>query len=859
MTAEKNNGGRTKAAPGGGRAWEKRIPLLASFLLPFLLLLLICINHEVYPFGEQCILHIDMYHQYCPFFTELMDKLKSGGSLFYSWNIGLGADFISLYAYYLASPLNWLLVLCPGEYVIEFMTILVVLKIALAGLFFGYYLKEHFRRNHFAIGIFATAYALCGFSAAYAWDIMWLDCMTLAPLIILGLERLIKEGKPVLYYVTLSLSILSNYYISIMICIFLVIWFFITWLRHRETGIGAWLRFAGYSLLAGGTGAVLIIPEAIILGMSGSQNISFPDSLEWYFNIVAELGRHSAMTEAYTGGDHWPNLYCGVFSLVLFVLYLLNREISWKKKLGRALFAAFFVVSFANNVLDFIWHGFHFPDSLPGRQTFLYAFLLLVIGYEAFLHLKGNRLLDVIAAGVAAAVLFAAAYHISDEELLGEQARNVTFVLLGCYVVILLIYYYAEECVREPADGSKSLRFGRQDVKSLMLGIGCVAMLVELFLNYNVTGFGTTSRTAYVEDLQDYQNVLADGEQQADDEGLLFYRTEELERKTKNDAALSGYRSATQFSSLMNLEVSHFYQAVGMEGGKNFYCVNGATPLLSAMLSIKYVIADNGLEANPIRTLVSNSGETWLYENKYVLPLGFMMDEAAVKAWDYENLGDIEAQNQLAFLLGAKEPMLTEIPSESAVGESTILVDEDAYIFATYEKTSVDNLTEEISDGRTKSFTKVSHGYTLDLGYCTAGTEIKLKNAKETRVDITAYRLNLDAVDAAFQTLNAQTMDMTSFSDTEITGTIEVKQAGRLIFSVAKEDGWTLYVDGEEVEPEAFGGAFISTYLEEGRHEIELRYQTPGFFAGLAISCGCVGIFVLVICIKRRRRSAGER
>ena len=315
MTAKKNKGGRTKAAPGGGRAWEKRIPLLASFLLPFLLLLLICINHEVYPFGEQCILHIDMYHQYCPFFTELMDKLKSGGSLFYSWNIGLGADFISLYAYYLASPLNWLLILCPGEYVIEFMTILVVLKIALAGLFFGYYLKEHFYRNHFAISIFATAYALCGFSAAYAWDIMWLDCMTLAPLIILGLERLVKEGRPVLYYVALSLSILSNYYISIMICIFLVIWFFLTWLENRETGIGAWLRFAGYSLLAGGTGAVLIIPEAIILGMSGSQNISFPDSLEWYFNIVAELGRHSAMTEAYTGGDHWPNLYCrGVFA-----------------------------------------------------------------------------------------------------------------------------------------------------------------------------------------------------------------------------------------------------------------------------------------------------------------------------------------------------------------------------------------------------------------------------------------------------------------------------------------------------------------------------------------------------------------
>ena len=89
--------------------WKERMPLIASFFLPFFILTVICIFHDVYPFGEQCILHIDMYHQYCPFFTELMDKIKHGGSMFYSWNIGLGADFISLYAYYLASPLNWLL------------------------------------------------------------------------------------------------------------------------------------------------------------------------------------------------------------------------------------------------------------------------------------------------------------------------------------------------------------------------------------------------------------------------------------------------------------------------------------------------------------------------------------------------------------------------------------------------------------------------------------------------------------------------------------------------------------------------------------------------------------------------------
>lgn len=72
---------------------KKRGPLLAAFCIPLLITLIICVNREIYPFGDQCMLHIDMYHQYCPFFTELMEKLKTGGSPFYSWNIGLGAGF----------------------------------------------------------------------------------------------------------------------------------------------------------------------------------------------------------------------------------------------------------------------------------------------------------------------------------------------------------------------------------------------------------------------------------------------------------------------------------------------------------------------------------------------------------------------------------------------------------------------------------------------------------------------------------------------------------------------------------------------------------------------------------------------
>ena len=105
------------------------------------------------------------------------------------------------------------------------------------------------------------------------------------------------------------------------------------------------------------------------------------------------------------------------------------------------------------------------------------------------------------------------------------------------------------------------------------------------------------------------------------------------------------------------------------------------------------------------------------------------------------------------------------------------------------ESTTVMEMTEEISDGRTKSFTKVSHGYRLDLGYCTAGTQVRIKNSNEERVNITAYALNLDAADTAYQTLNEQTMEMTSFSDTKITGTIDVRKEGRLL-------RWRMMPDG---------------------------------------------------------------
>jgi len=142
---------------GSGTLIRPNDGLLIAFFVPIFIMIIIFIQRGIFPFGDESFLRTDMYHQYAPFFSEFQYKLRNGGSLLYSWDIGMGVNFAALYAYYLASPMNWLIILCPKAYIIEFMTYMIVLKIGLSGLAFAWYLKKKCRTRsvrHFKISRF---------------------------------------------------------------------------------------------------------------------------------------------------------------------------------------------------------------------------------------------------------------------------------------------------------------------------------------------------------------------------------------------------------------------------------------------------------------------------------------------------------------------------------------------------------------------------------------------------------------------------------------------------------------------------------------------------------------------------------
>ena len=147
---------QTKKAGGGAF-------FLAGFFLTLLITAIGFAAISVWPTGDKTVLIIDSLHQYLPFYTDMHNRLVEGKSLLYSFSGGLGYNFWSTYAYYLASPLNFLMVLIPTENVCDFMDLMILLKIALCGGCFSWYLHKRDENRKYLPVVFGIMFALSNF------------------------------------------------------------------------------------------------------------------------------------------------------------------------------------------------------------------------------------------------------------------------------------------------------------------------------------------------------------------------------------------------------------------------------------------------------------------------------------------------------------------------------------------------------------------------------------------------------------------------------------------------------------------------------------------------------------------------
>ncbi len=852
---------RPTAAPVA-RPYPPCVPYLIAFFVPIFVMLIIFAGKEIFPFGDRSFLRTDLYHQYAPFFQEFKDKLSSFDSLFYTWDIGLGTNFLALYAYYLASPINWLLLICPRGFVIEFITYGIVLRMALSSLTMTWYLNRHNHTNSIGAAFFGIFYSLSGYMAAYSWNIMWLDCLLLFPVIILGLEDLVKRDKCLLYCISLAICIASNYYISIMICISLVLYFAVQLILLRDKNCNypkKVLNFALYSLLAGGLAAILLLPALSALSTTASGNFNFPTRTDSYFPMLDMLGRHLFNVQIEIGLDHWPNIYCGVGILFFVPLYMMNKKIPFREKTAYIVLLIFFLLSFSLNILNFIWHGFHYPNSLPCRQSFVYIFLLLAMGFSGYRDLRSRNAKELLKC-----LIFAIGFVILTEKLQLEYTDTSSkggdeffYVWSSFYGSILFLIIYGAL--------SHAYVFCKRRWRPVLLVAALCTIVVETAINMASTSVTTVSRSSYVKDDIAVRSIVSDI---LNEEGSNFVRVEKVKNRTKNDGAWLDYHSASIFSSTTYADLTAIYKKLGLESSTNAYGTEGSSLASNMLLGIKYSLSSSELEEDQTRKLYQSieNGQTkvYMYENTYALPVAFMVDNTLSLNWDTTNTNPAATWNSLTQALGINSDLfvLQNQVVNNNTATVTVTLDDSGYIYIYSEKSGPANAKISYDGFKTTEYDYLGRSYFMDAGSAEAGTVITITNTDKNKsgqgLNISAYVIDESVLKQVYDKLNREPLKITHYDSTSIEGTVTASSQGTMFTSIPYDAGWHVYVDGILTETASYEDAFLSFPVSAGTHTIELKYTPDGFRNGLLLSLISL-ILLVMICLLIRQWHTSRR
>jgi uncharacterized membrane protein YfhO len=632
---------------GGSRTETKHfcessiLCFLISFFMSSGIMVFAFSQFNIHPFGDRQILVVDLWHQYYPFFKVVREKLIEGGSFLYSWENGLGTNFLSLISYYAASPLNWLSVFFDDDHVRDAMTFILSCKIGFAGAFFSTFLRYTYKRKDFSICMFSVMYALCSYTLGYYWNVMWFDTVALFPLVMLGIVALCREGKWKVFTLALMLSLVANYYIGYFTCIFSVFMFASASIIECK-GIKDWFRklllMIRSSIIGVGLGGFMLLPAYFGLKLTYSANNTMPRDISFYEDwrkIFAHLLSYDAPTKV----DGLPNFACGMLAVLLFGVFLFSFGIKIREKISSLLMLAIIAVSCNMNILNFIWHGFHFTNQIPYRFAFIFSFVLAAAAFRAYdiILSRGIKIYQLVLMVIAPAAVVVLNYYAAGKKFEFDGALRSSIIITGAFWLIFI--------------AAKIFPFKTPKMRNAMMTLALAAAVFSEFVSNAQIGAKTVDNTSYNDYPTRYEEVEELLECTRKTDKSLFYRTEMSQTYTLNDSALYGYRGLSQFSSSANVSVTTLCKRLGLyasEAGNRYY-YRTSTPVVNSLMGIKYIIKKDG-ELNSeewVLEKIQTADTTNLYENRYPLALGFMVDENILNMVDNSGANPFEYQNEL--------------------------------------------------------------------------------------------------------------------------------------------------------------------------------------------------------------------
>ncbi len=884
--------------------------LLFAALIPAVIVYLFYLVRGVYPFGDACVLVLDLNGQYISFYEALHDILRGDADLLYSFSRNLGGEFLGIYDYYVASPFALLLGLFPERRMLEGLLFVFILKTAVCGLTMGIYLhkKASGEPNKLVVLAFSMMYALCSYCIVQQHNSMWIDAVLWLPMLALGIESLIRYGKFRLYVFSLAITLWSNFYIGYMVVIFTVaycFWDYFAHNRHNENNpMGEKNHFAKtfgrvmlWSVLAVGISALVILSARYSLAF-GKDKFSNPN---WEITQKFELFEffHKLLPASYdtVRPAGRPIVYCGMLTVMLVPAYFMSKKFSMREKVASAFFILFFIASFATSTLDLIWHGFQKPNWLNYRYSFMLCFFLVVLAYRAFDRIEFTSRKALLGSTAFIGLYVLLLPELADKFILKNGSEDIStsvirpfatvWLSLGClFVYFIIIALYGKLKGR-----------GRETASVILVVLVCV----ELFLS-GVCDMEEMNTDVVYSKYSRYNNMIdtfrpISYKVLEYDKG--FYRMEKTyERKTNDNFALQ-MNGLSLSTSTLNRDTIDFLKDMGYDSkSHNSHYIGGYNPLSDTLLGIKYMITDKDMSpyyGEPLFTKEDYDydedfnplGSYDVYQNEYALSLIYAVaDEwADFNADDYSTpferlnamvtmmLGEDETLEIFKPAVQNGEPTLNKVTKPSSADNGTHLlykVDSTGTGDPTLTyKYTVPTGTDLYFYYPSKYFREVkvkANGKTATFaGYITAlgradkediDVVVEITNSsKNLYIEVMeepsyVYYIDWEVFEDAMTRLGETQVTIDEgWKDSHMYGSVTTTEADQLMFtSIPWDEGWQVYVDGERVETEKSADALVSFRIAGvGEHRLELRYMPREIALGISVTIVCSLIFVILL------------
>ena len=835
-----------------------------SFIIPIIIMIGVYLSQGIYWNSDTSPLLGDGFHQYVIFDVTLRNILHGNGSLFYTFTSGLGLNFYALSSYYLGSFLSPLVYFFNLSNMPDAVYLTTLLKFGLIGLSTYFSLDKLFQSIPKTLKLaLSTSYALMSFSVSQLEIKTWLDVFILIPLIITGLHLLVTEKKFLLYFTSLSILFIQNYYFGYMTALFLIFWYLcqISW--DFKTRKSSFLDFIVISFLAGMASLILTLPTLFDLQTHGeklSEVTKFQTESSWYLDLFAKQFIGSFDTTKYGA---IPMIFVGLLPFILTILFFTLKSIKFHVKLTYAIFFTFLITSFYIEALDLFWQGMHTPNMFLHRYAWIFSTLLIYTAAEVLNRLKELRIWNFLVSLFLVVTGFLATIYLkSHYSFLTDLNILLTLEFLVVYSLLLLAIIK---------------KFISVNLFAILISL---FILVEMSLNASsqmdgiAKEWGFASRSAYNRDIpamESFSTYI----------GNQFSRTEKLETQTGNDSMKFNYNGISQFSSVRNRSASSTLDKLGFKSsGTNLnlrYANNSI--LADNLFGIQYNISESPIDKYGFQDVYQKDNLT-LYENQFSLPIAFASQSVYTDVKFNEHTLDNQASflNQLAnvdFDYFSPIPYektekientndlisVTSSSNEDAAIQYQIEVPENSQIYLSFTNLHFSNDKQKKVDilvnGEKKTFTTDNAFSFFNLGYTKEKKTFNIHvsfpgNSQVSFESPTFYRLDTQTLTEAMQKIKEQPVTV-STSKNKVFATYDVQQDTSIFFTIPYDKGWSAYQDGKKIEIKQAQTGFMKVDIPKGKGTITLSFIPNGFITGAI--CSFTSLLLFGIYNHRRKSS----